>query len=118
MMGHRDEQMGFSEIGVWMKRRQIERLEKSFYGDLARFGSDLISESLFAPMYKEGVGRPSLPPVRLAKVLLLEMFEGVSGREAEERAKFDLRWKYALDLGPEEDGFDAVSPSGLRVPLR
>lgn len=117
MMGRKDEQMGFSEIGVWMKRKQIERLEKSFYGDLAHFGADLISESLFAPMYREGVGRPSLPPMRLAKVLLLEMYEGVSDREAEERAKFDLRWKYALDLGPEEDGFDATTLVRFRARL-
>ncbi len=116
-MGRKDEQMGFSEIGVWMKRQQIERLEKSFYGALARFGSDLISESLFAPMYTEGLGRPSLPPVRLAKVLLLEMYEGVSDREAEERAKFDLRWKFALDLGPEEDGFDATTLVRFRARL-
>jgi IS5 family transposase len=117
MMGRKDEQLGFSEIGVWMKRQQIERLEKSFYGALARFGSELISESSFAPMYTAGVGRPSLPPVRLAKVLLLEMYEGVSDREAEERAKFDLRWKFALDLGPEEDGFDATTLVRFRARL-
>ena len=45
------------------------------------------------------------------------MHDGASDREAEERAKFDIRWKYALDLGVDADGFDATTLCRFRARL-
>ncbi|KUK63248.1 MAG: Transposase IS4 family protein, partial [Desulfotomaculum sp. 46_80] len=49
---------------------------------------------LFADAYSFS-GRPSIPPSRLIKVILLQFYDKVSGREAEKRARYDLRWELA-----------------------
>lgn len=70
----------------------------SFYGKLAEWGTRMVTDDLFAELYAED-GRASVPPGRLAKMLLLMFHDNVSEREAEERTRYDLRWKHALHLG-------------------
>lgn len=117
MVGQIKEQRGFGDILLWMQPGLRRELEDSFYGALRKFGEDLLGGDLFAPMYASGVGRPSVPPVILAKAVLLEMHDGVSDREAEQHTKFDLRWRYALDLDVDDKGFDASTLSRFRARL-
>ena len=91
--------------------------EGSFYDGLRRFGEEVVREEDFASLYTPGIGRPSLPPVFMCKVLLLEYHDGVSDREAEERARYDLRWKWALNLWLDQAGFDHSSLSRFRSRL-
>ena len=41
----------------------------------------------------------------------------VSDREAEQRVKFDLQWRYALDIDIDAGVFDASTPSRFRARL-
>jgi hypothetical protein len=40
--------------------------------------------------------------------MLLEYHDDCSDFEAEQRMRFDLRWKHALGLGLQDEGFDAT----------
>ncbi|MBE0467380.1 MAG: transposase [Candidatus Desulforudis sp.] len=75
--------------------------ESSFYGQLAQWSEQLVRDEDFAEMYT-GTSRPSNSPALLAKVLLLMYHDDVSDREAEKRARYDLRWKHALGLDLDE----------------
>jgi hypothetical protein len=77
----------------------------SFYGFLALHRGELFCDEDFAELYCPYNGRPSIPPSLLATTLLLQAYEGVSDEEAKARADFDLRWKVALGVGPEERPF-------------
>jgi transposase len=70
----------------------------SFYGKMADWGARMVTDDLFADLYAKD-GRASVPPGLLAKMLLLMFHDNVSEREAEERTRYDLRWKHALHLG-------------------
>jgi transposase len=63
-------------------------------------------------MYHPDTGRPSLPPSLICGVLLLQFHDNVSDDEALQRLQFDLRWKVALHLSLDYDGFN---PSSLSV---
>jgi hypothetical protein len=82
----------------------------SFYGLLAGHGGRIVCDGDFAGCYSERRGRPSIPPSLLAKILLLEYRSGVSDRQAMEAVRFDLRWKVALGLPLDHEGFH---PTGL-----
>lgn len=71
---------------------------ESFYGKMAEWGAQVVTDDLFADLYAKD-GRASVPPGLCAKMLLLMFHDNVSEREAEERTRFDLRWKHALHLG-------------------
>jgi len=46
------------------------------------------------------------PPARLTKVLILQNYENLSDRGALEMLRFDIRWKYALNVPMDYEGFD------------
>ena len=117
MLGRVEGQRGFGDILLWLQPGLVRELGSSFYGALRQFGEELLGRDLFAPMYASGVGRPSVPPIILAKAVLLEMHDGVSDREAEQHAKFDLRWRYALDLEVDAVAFEASTLSRFRARL-
>lgn len=81
---------------------------------MAAHGDQLVREEWFADLYSHR-GRPSVPPVLLSKVLLLMFHDNVSDRQAEERARYDLRWKSALGLGIDEVGFDSTALCRFRA---
>ncbi|MGB9879423.1 MAG: IS1182 family transposase, partial [Anaerolineae bacterium] len=114
MMGRQRKQTNFADIQAWMRAPVVA--EDSFYGRMARFGERLVREEWFREMYSDR-GRPSVPPVLLSKVLLLMFYENLSDRQAEERARYDLRWKVALGLGIDETGFDSTSLCRFRARL-
>ncbi|MDR2566685.1 MAG: transposase, partial [Bifidobacteriaceae bacterium] len=76
------------------------------YSFLAEHRLALFPEESFADLFPSGRGRPSTPGSVVAAMLLLQALEGLSDREAEERAGFDLRWKAALGLAVDEPAPD------------
>jgi transposase len=63
-------------------------------------------------VYTPDNGRPAWDPVRLLGVVVLQFVRRTADREAAERVQYDLRWRLALHLSPEEATFD---PSLLTV---
>jgi transposase/IS5 family transposase len=70
----------------------------SFYEVLYRLGPRLLSDEDFSDCYDMTTGRPSVPPSRMFKLVLLQAYEDLSDRKAIERMAFDLRWKAVLGL--------------------
>jgi transposase len=79
--------------------------EDTFYGFLARQGSELFRDDDFVSLYTQNNGRMSVPPSILAKALLLQSHDRVSDEEAADRARFDIRWKVALGIGIDDAPF-------------
>jgi len=114
MLGKQDNQTSFLDIESWLPIPLVD--PDSIYGLIAQWGNKLIIDSDFANLYSH-TGRPSDSPALLSKVLLLMYHDNVSDREAEERAKFDLRWKVALRLPIGEAGFDHTALCRFRSRL-
>jgi transposase len=56
------------------------------------------------------LGRPSVPPERLLKAMLLQAIYSIrSERQLVERIRFDLLFRWFLDMDPAEDMFDATT---------
>ena len=60
-------------------------------------------------MYCATNGRPAIDPVLLAGVTLLEFMEDLPDRQAAQRLRESLGWKFALRLEVGDKGFDASS---------
>lgn len=114
MMGRQRRQVSFKDVQVWADAPIVP--QDSFYARMAEYGDKLVREEWFRGLYANR-GRPSVPPTLLCKVLLLMFHDNVSDREAEERARYDLRWKVALGLGIDEVGFDATALCRFRARL-
>ena len=80
--------------------------EDSFYALLAEHGTRIVCDEDFEDCYAERLGRPSIPPSLLAKVLLLAYREGASDGRAMDCLRLDLRWKVALGRSVDHAGFD------------
>ncbi len=81
----------------------------SFYARLARWRNVLVNDEDYASLYKDSLrGRPSIPPSLVVLAMLLQYHDDCSDAEAEARMRFDLRWKHALGLGLEDEGFDST----------
>src|SRR5215210_4954596 len=81
----------------------------SFYARLACWRDVLVDDESYAPLYKDSPrGRPSIPPSVVVLTMLLQYHDDCSDPEAEQRVRFDLRWKHALGLALEDGGFDAT----------
>ena len=55
-------------------------------------------------------GRNAVPPVRMFKYLLLKSFFDLSDNDVVERSKYDMSFKYFLDMAPEAS---VINPSSL-----
>jgi IS5 family transposase len=66
----------------------------------------LVKEKDYACMYSEGVGRPAISPTIMNLAVILQNHLNLSDREMEERARYDIRVKYALSLDLDNEGFD------------
>jgi Transposase DDE domain/Transposase domain (DUF772) len=91
--------------------------EGSFYGLLAEHGDRLVRDEDFVDCYSSRMGRPSIPPSLLAKVLLLQHRTGVSDEQAMECVAWDLRWKVALGLAVDHGGWHPTSLTRYRARL-
>lgn len=55
-------------------------------------------------------GRNAIPPIRMFKYLLLKVIFNLSDVDVIERSKYDMSFKYFLDMAPEEE---VINPSSL-----
>lgn len=70
---------------------------------LASLGAD------FDALYAKDMGRPSIPPERLLRALLLQVFYGIrSERQIMERLEFDLLFRWFVGLGVDDPVWDAT----------
>lgn len=84
-------------------------LADSFYARLAKWRDVLVDDEDYTSLYKDSPrGRPSIPPSMVVLAMLLEYHDDCSDFEVEQRMRFDLRWKHALGMGLEDEGFDAT----------
>ena len=103
MLGKEDRQISFFDTGFACSHL-IDK--KSFYAKMRECADKIITDDEFADIYCLNNGRPSVPPARLTKVLILETYEDLSDREALEMLRFNIKWKYALDVPLDYEGFD------------
>jgi transposase len=70
--------------------------------------ADLSAE--FAALYPPRLGRPSIPPERLLRAMLLQAFYGIrSERQLKERMEFDLLFRWFVGLGVDDAAWDHSS---------
>ncbi len=70
--------------------------------------ADLTKE--FAVLYPPRLGRPSIPPERLLRAMLLQAFYGIrSERQLMERMEFDLLFRWFVGLGVDDAAWDHSS---------
>ena len=91
--------------------------EGSFFALLAEHGDRIVRDEDFAACYSQRMGRPSIPPSQLAKVLLLQYRTGASDEAAMECVAWDLRWKIALGLSVDHRGWHPTSLTKFRARL-
>jgi transposase len=91
--------------------------EGSFFALLAEHGHRIVRDEDFAACYSERMGRPSIPPSQLARVLLLQYRTGASDEQAMECVAWDLRWKIALGLAVDHQGWHPTSLTKFRARL-
>jgi DDE family transposase/transposase-like protein DUF772 len=89
----------------------------SFFGLLAEHGDRIVRDEDFADCYSRRMGRPSIPPSQLAKVMLLQHRTGASDEAAMEAVAWDLRWKIALGLAVDHQGWHPTSLTRFRARL-
>lgn len=107
MLGRESSQCSFLDA-AWSIESLLD--DDDFYGTLFREGPGLYSDDFFAECYTLGNGRPSVPPSRMMKLVLMQHWAGLSDRKALERMTFDLRWKAVLGM---EVGEPAVGQATL-----
>ena len=59
-------------------------------------------------------GRNAISPIRMFKYLLLKSIHDLSDGDLVERSKYDMSFKYFLDMAPEEDVIDPSSLTKFR----
>jgi hypothetical protein len=91
--------------------------EGSFFALLAEHGDRIVRDEDFAECYSSRMGRPSIPPSQLAKVVLLQHRTGASDEQAMECVAWDLRWKVALGLPVDHQGWHPTSLTKYRARL-
>lgn len=106
MLGRQSSQTSLTEIYLWSGKTEPLIEPGSFFDRFAKARPRLLPDEDFAHWYVEGRGRPSVPPSLVAGAFLLALREDCSDREAEQRMRYDLRWKWALDLGLDDTGCD------------
>src|SRR5215217_977519 len=91
--------------------------EGSFFALLAEHGERIVRDEDFAACYSQRIGRPSIAPSQLAKVLLLQYRTGASDEAAMECVAWDLRWKIALGLAVDHQGWHPTTLTKFRARL-
>lgn len=71
----------------------------------------------FEGIYSKDRGRRAYCPVMMTKINIFKEILGISDREAEERTRYDLRWKKALGLPVDHKGIDhsTICVARLRI---
>jgi transposase len=76
----------------------------------------LYSDQAFTQLFPAR-GQPAIAPARLALILVMQMVENLSDREAADAVRGRIDWKYALALELTAPGFDASVLSEFRARL-
>jgi len=113
MLATRSGQVGMFDAAVLVRPLP----EGSFFGLLAEHGDRIVRDEDFAECYSSRMGRPSIAPSLLAKVLLLQHRTGASDEQAMEAVAWDLRWKVALGLPVDHEGWHPTSLTKFRARL-
>jgi hypothetical protein len=77
----------------------------SVYAFLADHRHQLFPPELFADVTRQGGGHPSVPAEVVATVMVLQVLEGLSDREAASALRRDIAWKVACGLRLDDEGF-------------
>jgi hypothetical protein len=77
----------------------------SVYACLADHRRELFPPELFAELTRRGGGHPSVPAEVIATVMVLQVLEGLSDREAISALRRDIAWKVACGLRLDDEGF-------------
>jgi hypothetical protein len=77
----------------------------SVYAFLADHRQQLFPAELFADLTRQGGGHPSVPAEVVATVMVLQVLEGLSDREAVSALRRDIAWKVACGLRLDDEGF-------------
>src|SRR4051794_31351045 len=112
MLATRSGQVGFFDAAQWARPLPAG----SFFALLAEHGERIVRDDDFAACWGR-MGRPSIPPSQLAKVLLLQYRTGASDEQAMECVAWDLRWKIALGLPVDHQGCHPTSLTKFRARL-
>ena len=91
--------------------------EGSFFALLAEHGDRIVRDEDFVECYSKRMGRPSIAPSLLAKVLMLQYRCGLSDEDAMQAVQWDLRWKAALGLPVDHRGWHPTSLTKYRARL-
>jgi transposase len=106
------------QVGMFDAAQLVRPLpEGSFFALLAEHGHRIVRDEDFVECYSRRMGRPSIRPSLLAKVLLLQHRTGVSDEQAMEAVAWDLRWKVALGLAVDHQGWHPTSLTKFRARL-
>jgi len=106
------------QVGMFDAAQLVRPLpEGSFFALLAEHGDRIVRDEDFAECYSQRMGRPSIRPSLLAKVLLLQHRSGLSDEAAMEAVAWDLRWKVALGLAVDHQGWHPTSLTKFRARL-
>jgi IS5 family transposase len=92
--------------------------EGSVYAFLANHRKDLFPDELFADLFPSGRGRPSVPADQVATVMVLQVLEGLSDREAAQQLACNIAWKVAAGLTLTDQGFHPTVLTLWRSRLR
>ena len=79
--------------------------DSSVYAFLADHRHQLFPPELFADLTRHGSGHPSVPAEVVATVMVLQVLEGLSDREAISALRRDIAWKVACGLRLDDEGF-------------
>jgi hypothetical protein len=83
--------------------------EGSMFAFLAAHRAGLFPDEDFADLFPSGRGRPSIPASVMAAAMTLQTLHDYSDRETAEAVCCNLRWKVALGLPVDHQGFDPSS---------
>lgn len=113
MLSTRSAQVGLFDAAVLARPLP----EGSFFALLAEHGDRIVRDEDFAECYSSRMGRPSIAPSQLARIMLLQHRTGLSDEAAMEAVKWDLRWKIALGLPVDHEGYHPTSLTRFRARL-
>jgi transposase len=104
-----DERSGslFSYVDLEVRVREDHPLRT--IREIANVALDELNRD-FEALYPRGMGRPSIPPERLLRAMLLQAFYGIrSERQLMERMEFDLLFRWFVGLGVDDAAWDHSS---------
>jgi transposase/IS5 family transposase len=88
------------------------------YGRMNLHSDKWFRDADYAVLYKDtGLGRPCVPPSLLVKSLILQNYANLSDRDLVDAIRYDIRYKYALNLPLDHEGFDPSLLSVFRARL-